>query len=144
LCVQQTHTLHTEMRFNTVISAFAIVATGATGASAGSYSANSITTAIALTKQNYYGAPTPPWKPNHHPGWYYGKGTPPQGVYCVLEEVCSLRFDARDSEVADPLFSSCFASYWNSSPSASTAPSPRINLPTTLLLPQSTPRPSPT
>ncbi|KAJ7924563.1 hypothetical protein B0H13DRAFT_2229946 [Mycena leptocephala] len=74
------------MRFNTVISAFAIVATGATGASAGSYSANSITTAIALTKQNYYGAPTPPWKPNHHPGWYYGKGTPPK-LFCELLEL---------------------------------------------------------
>ncbi|KAF7369117.1 hypothetical protein MVEN_00238900 [Mycena venus] len=91
------------MRFSTVFSALAVVATGATGVSAvTSFSANSITTALGLTAQNYYGAPTPPWKPNHKPGWYYGKGTPPQGVFCVLEEVRSLPFDME--QFTEPLF----------------------------------------
>ncbi|KAJ6543127.1 hypothetical protein B0H19DRAFT_1172864 [Mycena capillaripes] len=48
--------------------------TGGTGVPAANFSADSITTATSLTPQNFYGAPIPPWKVNHHPGWYYGKG----------------------------------------------------------------------
>ncbi|KAJ6543161.1 hypothetical protein B0H19DRAFT_905715, partial [Mycena capillaripes] len=36
---------------------------------------------------NFYGAPIPPWKVDHHPGWYYGKGTPPIGVHSVLDSL---------------------------------------------------------
>ncbi|KAJ7272490.1 hypothetical protein C8J57DRAFT_1507334 [Mycena rebaudengoi] len=50
-----------------------------------------ISSAAGLTPQNHYGAPTPPWKPSHHPGWYYGHGTPPKGINCVLQGVlCDL------------------------------------------------------
>ncbi|KAJ7267341.1 hypothetical protein C8J57DRAFT_1717730 [Mycena rebaudengoi] len=37
-----------------------------------------------LTPDNFYGAPIPPWKPDHHPGWYYGNGPPPPGISCIL------------------------------------------------------------
>jgi hypothetical protein len=79
------------MRFSTVFTAFAVVATGA---SAANFSAESITSAISLTAQNYYGAPIPPWKAGHYPGWYYGKSTPPKGLICFLDKVRSFRFDA--------------------------------------------------
>ncbi|KAJ6548676.1 hypothetical protein B0H19DRAFT_1379045 [Mycena capillaripes] len=69
------------MRFSTVFSALAVVATGA---SAATFTSESISTGLSLTAKNYYGAPTPPWKVGHHPGWYYGKSTPPQGISCYL------------------------------------------------------------
>ncbi|KAJ6551329.1 hypothetical protein B0H19DRAFT_950401 [Mycena capillaripes] len=72
------------MRFSTVFSALAVVATGA---SAATFSSESIASGLTLTAKNYYGAPTPPWKAGHHPGWYYGKSTPPQGVACNLQGV---------------------------------------------------------
>ncbi|KAJ7883446.1 hypothetical protein B0H14DRAFT_2701681 [Mycena olivaceomarginata] len=76
------------MRFSTVFTAFAVVATGA---SAANFSAESITSAISLTAQNYYGAPIPPWKAGHYPGWYYGKSTPPKGLICFLDKlICEL------------------------------------------------------
>ncbi|KAJ7489324.1 hypothetical protein FB451DRAFT_1362239 [Mycena latifolia] len=70
------------MRFTTLFSTLAVVATGA---SATSFSSASITSAIGLTAQNHYGAPIPPWKVGHYPGWYYGKGTSPKGIACILE-----------------------------------------------------------
>ncbi|KAJ6548734.1 hypothetical protein B0H19DRAFT_1161851 [Mycena capillaripes] len=69
------------MRFTTVFSALAVVATGA---SAATFTSESISNGLSLTAKNYYGAPTPPWKAGHHPGWYYGKSTPPQGISCYL------------------------------------------------------------
>jgi hypothetical protein len=77
------------MRFSTVFSALVVVATGATGVTAANFSSDSISTATALTSQNYYGAPIPPWNAGHHPGWYYGKGIAPIGVFCVLDSVGS-------------------------------------------------------
>ncbi|KAJ7678087.1 hypothetical protein DFH06DRAFT_1167836 [Mycena polygramma] len=70
------------MRFSTVFSILAVVATGA---SAANFTSESLTTALTLTAANHYGAPIPPWQPGHHPGWYYGHGTPPVGVFCILE-----------------------------------------------------------
>ncbi|KAJ7023258.1 hypothetical protein C8F04DRAFT_970341 [Mycena alexandri] len=68
------------MRFSAVFSALAVVATGV---SAANFSANSISSAIALTSSNHYGAPIPPWKVGHHPGWYYGNGSPPSGINAI-------------------------------------------------------------
>ncbi|KAJ7478753.1 hypothetical protein B0H11DRAFT_1725806, partial [Mycena galericulata] len=46
---------------------------------------------LTLTAANHYGAPIPPWESGHYPGWYYGHGTPPQGIFCILEELfCEL------------------------------------------------------
>ncbi|KAJ7051152.1 hypothetical protein C8F01DRAFT_1175984 [Mycena amicta] len=49
------------------------------------YSSGSISLALSLTSANHYGAPTPPWQPNHKPGWYCGQGSPPTGVVGILE-----------------------------------------------------------
>ncbi|KAJ7705490.1 hypothetical protein B0H17DRAFT_1038121 [Mycena rosella] len=70
------------MRFSTLFTTLAVVATGA---SAASFSSESISSAVSLTAQNHYGAPIPPWEVGHYPGWYYGKGTPPKGINCILE-----------------------------------------------------------
>ncbi|KAJ7041066.1 hypothetical protein C8F04DRAFT_1081478 [Mycena alexandri] len=76
------------MRFSAVFSALAVVATGV---SAANFSADSITSAITLTSSNHYGAPIPPWKVGHHPGWYYGNGSPPSGILCLLDKIiCEL------------------------------------------------------
>ncbi|KAF8201244.1 hypothetical protein K438DRAFT_1716978 [Mycena galopus ATCC 62051] len=74
------------MRFSTVFTALAVV----TGASA-QFSGSSITAALSLTASNKYGAPIPPWETGHKPGWYYGSGSAPEGILCVLEEIfCEL------------------------------------------------------
>ncbi|KAJ7182762.1 hypothetical protein C8R43DRAFT_968016 [Mycena crocata] len=75
------------MRFSTVLSGLAVLASGA---SAANFSTESISTAITLTAQNHYGAPIPPWKAGHHPGWYYGKGHPPKGIACILDDLFCL------------------------------------------------------
>ncbi|KAJ7809012.1 hypothetical protein B0H14DRAFT_2608407 [Mycena olivaceomarginata] len=77
------------MRFSTVLPALVVAATGAAATS--NFSTASIASAGSLTAKNYYGAPTPPWKAGHHPGWYYGKGSPPQGIPCLLDNLfCDL------------------------------------------------------
>ncbi|KAJ7450810.1 hypothetical protein FB451DRAFT_1285201 [Mycena latifolia] len=63
------------MRFSTLFSTLAVVASGA--------SAGDITDALTLTAANFYGAPIPPWEVGHNPGWYYGQGNP-QGISCIL------------------------------------------------------------
>ncbi|KAJ7267356.1 hypothetical protein C8J57DRAFT_364349 [Mycena rebaudengoi] len=76
------------MRFS-ALSAIAVLASSASAASL--FDAASVSNAAGLSSQNHYGAPTPPWKPNHSPGWYYGHGTPPKGVKCVLNGIfCEL------------------------------------------------------
>ncbi|KAJ7472363.1 hypothetical protein B0H11DRAFT_1352461 [Mycena galericulata] len=76
------------MRFNTLFTAFAVVATGAY---ATDFSSDSITSALSLTAANFYGAPIPPWEIGHYPGWYYGQGTPPEGIFCFLDALlCEL------------------------------------------------------
>jgi hypothetical protein len=82
--------LATNMRLSTVFSAFVVVATGITGVTAANFTADSITTAASLSPQNYYGAPIPPWGAGGHPGWYYGKGNAPIGVFSILDTACSL------------------------------------------------------
>ncbi|KAJ7446107.1 hypothetical protein FB451DRAFT_1537996 [Mycena latifolia] len=69
------------MRFTTLFTTLAVVATGASA----NFSTADITTAATLTAQNYYGAPIPPWHVGHYPGWYYGKGIAPIGIACILE-----------------------------------------------------------
>ncbi|KAJ7128731.1 hypothetical protein C8R44DRAFT_830290 [Mycena epipterygia] len=73
------------MRFSTVFSALAIVVSGATASNI-TFTSDSITTAMALNAKNHFGAPIPPWELGHYPGWYYGHGTPPKGVFCILDE----------------------------------------------------------
>ncbi|KAJ7462549.1 hypothetical protein FB451DRAFT_1370937 [Mycena latifolia] len=73
------------MHFSTVFSAFVVAAAGMTGVTATSFTAESITTAASLSPQNYYGAPIPPWGTGGHPGWYYGKGHAPIGVFSILD-----------------------------------------------------------
>ncbi|KAJ7272491.1 hypothetical protein C8J57DRAFT_1064658 [Mycena rebaudengoi] len=76
------------MHFSAAFS-IAVLASGASAASL--FDTAAISSAAGLTPQNHYGAPTPPWKPSHHPGWYYGHGTPPKGINCVLQGVlCDL------------------------------------------------------
>ncbi|KAJ6551330.1 hypothetical protein B0H19DRAFT_995849 [Mycena capillaripes] len=76
------------MRFSTVFSALAVVATGA---SAATFTSESITTGLTLNAKNHYGAPIPPWEAGHYPGWYYGKSAPPKGIACILEGlICEL------------------------------------------------------
>ncbi|KAJ7486571.1 hypothetical protein FB451DRAFT_1126819 [Mycena latifolia] len=75
------------MHFSTVFSAFVVAAAGITGVTATSFTAESITTAASLSPQNYYGAPIPPWGAGGHPGWYYGKGHAPIGVFSILDTV---------------------------------------------------------
>ncbi|KAJ7725172.1 hypothetical protein B0H16DRAFT_1879596 [Mycena metata] len=76
------------MRFTAAFSALAVIATGV---SAASFSSDSISSAITLTSSNHYGAPTPPWQAGHHPGWYYGKSSPPSGIICLVDElICDL------------------------------------------------------
>ncbi|KAJ7755800.1 hypothetical protein B0H16DRAFT_1827657 [Mycena metata] len=75
------------MRFST-FSAFVLVATGV---SAANFSTETIATAAALNPGNYYGAPTPPWNAGHTPGWYYGNGNAPLGIFSILDSVfCGL------------------------------------------------------
>ncbi|KAJ7189173.1 hypothetical protein C8R46DRAFT_1157802 [Mycena filopes] len=76
------------MRFSTLFSALVVVATGV---SAANFSDHDISTAVILDAGNDYGAPIPPWEPGHIPGWYFGSGPPPSGVFCVLDQVlCAL------------------------------------------------------
>ncbi|KAJ7750380.1 hypothetical protein DFH07DRAFT_869071 [Mycena maculata] len=76
------------MRFSTLFTALAVVANGVT---ATDFSSSSITSALSLTAANHYGAPIPPWETGHYPGWYYGQGTPPSGLLCLLEKLlCEL------------------------------------------------------
>ncbi|KAF7350055.1 Fruit-body specific protein a [Mycena venus] len=76
------------MRFSTLFTALAVVATGS---SAATFSSSAISSATKLTSANHYGAPIAPWKAGHYPGWYYGKGVPPKGVTCFLDELfCEL------------------------------------------------------
>ncbi|KAJ7750377.1 hypothetical protein DFH07DRAFT_775079 [Mycena maculata] len=76
------------MRFSTLFTALAVVATGVT---ATEFSSSSITSALSLTAANCYGAPIPPWETGHYPGWYYGQGTPPSGVLCLVNQLlCEL------------------------------------------------------
>ncbi|KAJ7794086.1 hypothetical protein B0H14DRAFT_2392861 [Mycena olivaceomarginata] len=78
------------MRFSTsFLSAIVVAATGS--AATGSFSTSSITTAGSLTEKNCYGAPIPPWKAGHHPGWYYGHSSPPKGIPCLVDNLfCEL------------------------------------------------------
>ncbi|KAJ7461106.1 hypothetical protein FB451DRAFT_1268972 [Mycena latifolia] len=69
------------MRFTTLFTTLAVVATGASA----TYSTTSITTAITLTAQNHYGAPIASWHVGHYPGWYNGKGPSPKGINTILE-----------------------------------------------------------
>ncbi|KAF7350060.1 hypothetical protein MVEN_01307700 [Mycena venus] len=87
------------MRFSTLFTALAVIATGA---SAATFSSSAISSATKLTSANHYGAPIAPWKAGHYPGWYYGKGRSAQSLLTSL---------------------SSFASSWIFSPSGTTAPS---------------------
>ncbi|KAJ7100685.1 hypothetical protein B0H15DRAFT_876813 [Mycena belliarum] len=69
------------MRFSTLLSTLAVVATGASAANVRSADSS---IAASLTAANFYGSPIPPWEPGHHPGWYYGKGPAPSGIAAVL------------------------------------------------------------
>ncbi|KAK7052227.1 hypothetical protein R3P38DRAFT_2859202 [Favolaschia claudopus] len=69
------------MRFSTIFTAFTALVSGA---SAANFSTETVVSAAGLTAQNFYGAPIPPWKVGHYPGWYYGHGTPPVGLPCLL------------------------------------------------------------
>ncbi|KAJ7489260.1 hypothetical protein FB451DRAFT_1224388 [Mycena latifolia] len=69
------------MRFTTLFTTLAVVATGASA----TYSSASISTAITLTGQNHYGAPIAPWHVGHYPGWYYGKSISPKGIDNILQ-----------------------------------------------------------
>jgi len=71
------------MRFTTLFTAVAVVATGASATT--SFTSDSITNALFLTAENHYGAPIPPWEVGHKPGWYYGGGSAPEGILCILE-----------------------------------------------------------
>jgi hypothetical protein len=73
------------MRFAVLFSALSVFSYGASAATL--FPAASITSALGLTPENYYGSPIPPWKPNHHPGWYFGNGPLPQGISCILKGV---------------------------------------------------------
>lgn len=77
--------LQNKMRFSTLFTAFAVVATGASATT--SFTSDSITNALFLTAENHYGAPIPPWEVGHYPGWYYGKGSAPSGILYILDEV---------------------------------------------------------
>ncbi|KAF8131756.1 hypothetical protein K438DRAFT_1642737 [Mycena galopus ATCC 62051] len=72
------------MRFNTYFAALVVAATGAV-ATVGSFSSASVALAGGLTEKNCYGAPIPPWKTGHYPGWYYGSGSAPEGISCILD-----------------------------------------------------------
>ncbi|KAJ7110903.1 hypothetical protein C8R44DRAFT_742680 [Mycena epipterygia] len=77
------------MRFSTVFSTLAIVASGATAAN--TYTSAYISSAMAFNAKNYYGSPIRPWESGHRPGWYYGHGTPPTGIPYNLDELfCEL------------------------------------------------------
>ncbi|KAF7368034.1 hypothetical protein MSAN_00869200 [Mycena sanguinolenta] len=71
------------MRFTTVFSTLVAAATSV--AATAEFSSASVALAGGFTEKNCYGAPIPPWKTGHHPGWYYGSGTAPQGISCVLD-----------------------------------------------------------
>jgi len=71
------------MRFSTLFAAVTVVTTGVSAQSL--FSGDSITNALQLTADNYYGSPIPPWEPGHKPGWYYGNSNPPEGILCFLE-----------------------------------------------------------
>ncbi|KAJ7851023.1 hypothetical protein B0H14DRAFT_3662814 [Mycena olivaceomarginata] len=78
-------------RFTTLFSAFVVVATGTTGVSAANFSTETIATAAALNPGNFYGAPIRPWNVGHTPGWYYGNGKAPIGIFSILDSVfCGL------------------------------------------------------
>ncbi|KAF7342626.1 Fruit-body specific protein a [Mycena sanguinolenta] len=66
------------MRFTTVFSALVVTATSV--AATATYSSASVALAGGFTKNNCYGAPIPPWKSGHHPGWYYGSSSAPKGI----------------------------------------------------------------
>ncbi|KAF7375778.1 hypothetical protein MSAN_00467500 [Mycena sanguinolenta] len=77
------------MRFATFFSTLVVAATGV--AATASFSSASVALAGGFTEKNCYGAPIPPWKTGHHPGWYYGKGSAPQGISCILDSLfCEL------------------------------------------------------
>ncbi|KAJ6470366.1 hypothetical protein C8R45DRAFT_1104797 [Mycena sanguinolenta] len=71
------------MRFTTVFSALVVAVTSV--AATANPSSASASLAAGFTEANCYGAPIPPWESGHHPGWYYGKGTAPQGISCILD-----------------------------------------------------------
>ncbi|KAJ7719078.1 hypothetical protein DFH07DRAFT_1067921 [Mycena maculata] len=75
------------MRFSTLFTALAVVATGVTATD----SSSSSTSVIGLTAANDYGAPIPPWETGSSPGWYYGQGTPPSGLESLADTlICEL------------------------------------------------------
>ncbi|KAJ7813509.1 hypothetical protein B0H14DRAFT_3477808 [Mycena olivaceomarginata] len=71
------------MLFNTIFSTLIVAA--ASVAATANFSSASVALAGGFTEKNCYGAPIPPWKAGHHPGWYYGSSTAPQGISCVLD-----------------------------------------------------------
>ncbi|KAJ7900565.1 hypothetical protein B0H14DRAFT_2671143 [Mycena olivaceomarginata] len=81
-------------KITSFLSAIVVAATGA--AATGSFSTSSITTAGSLTEKNCYGAPIPPWKAGHHPGWYYGHSSPPKGIPCLVDNFYNLECAAQD------------------------------------------------
>jgi hypothetical protein len=77
------------MRFTTPFSAlFVLVSVVAAATPSLKVTPEALQTASGITKENCYGAPIPPWKPNSYPGWYYG---PPQfaptGLACLVDGV---------------------------------------------------------
>ncbi|KAF7342624.1 hypothetical protein MSAN_02019200 [Mycena sanguinolenta] len=76
------------MRFTTVFSALVVTATSV--AATATYSSASVALAGGFTKNNCYGAPIPPWKSGHHPGWYYGSGSAPKGISSLDSFFCKL------------------------------------------------------
>ncbi|KAF8148329.1 hypothetical protein K438DRAFT_1625614 [Mycena galopus ATCC 62051] len=78
------------MRFNALFATLVVAATG-TVATVGNFSSASVALAGGFTAQNCYGAPIPPWKTGHYPGWYHGSGSAPEGISCILDSLfCEL------------------------------------------------------
>ncbi|KAG5335816.1 hypothetical protein C0989_000245 [Termitomyces sp. Mn162] len=73
------------MRFNPL---FAVTSLAITGVIANPLTINVDTTTLFnkdLSADNHYGAPIPPWAPNHKPGWYYGTSNLCQDLLCLNE-----------------------------------------------------------
>ncbi|KAH0579785.1 hypothetical protein H2248_002620 [Termitomyces sp. 'cryptogamus'] len=78
------------MRFNPL---FAVTSLAITGVIANPLTINVDTTTLFnkdLSADNHYGAPIPPWAPNHKPGWYYGTSNLCQDLLCLNEIICSI------------------------------------------------------
>ncbi|KAJ7064964.1 hypothetical protein C8F01DRAFT_1128939 [Mycena amicta] len=73
------------MRFSTIFAAFGVLASGVTAQNTSFLvSSDSIGNALLLVPP-HYNSPNPPWVAGSQPGWYYGQGSPPEGILCILQ-----------------------------------------------------------